>query len=204
MHRTNNINAMKNLAIAYVTCDKYAHVWDEWYAGYMDHWDIELPVYWCGEETENPFGFYELLHKSVTVDHWTSKLREQIEQIPEEYIFVWLDDLIPQLNIYAEFWGLYDWMLSSGADSVRIMGRASKARYNLADFLFNDPIYKLAPDSRYRVSFSPNIYKKSFLLEVLQRDESPWASELNSRGMFTDRDIYAYHINGWYINKIVQ
>ena len=195
---------MDNLAIAYVTCDKYSHVWEEWYRAYMRHWDIELPFYWCGEEKKNPFGFEEIPHKPVTVEHWTGKLRAQIEQIPEEYIFTWLDDGIPLLNISEDFKSLYRCLVANKGDSMRIMYRPSKSTYELADYLNDIPIWKLTPDSRYRASFSPNIWRKSFLLEVLLCDQSPWACELDSTGMFPDRDIYAYHINGWYINLIQQ
>ena len=195
---------MDNLAIAYVTCDKYSHVWEEWHDAYLKYWDTTLPVYWCGEMMALDNDFIPLYHPQVEVDHWTTKLRAQIEQIPYEHIFVWLDDLIPQKNISKEFAELYKWFIDNDADALRIMGRRSASEYQQAGILNRQPIYKLIRPSRYRVSFSPNIYKKSFLLEVLQRDESPWACELNSRGQFQDRDIYAYHIDGWYENRIVQ
>ncbi|MBG7617735.1 MAG: hypothetical protein IZT57_05130, partial [Chloroflexi bacterium] len=164
-----------------------------------------VPVYWCGEELpaiDNDF--IQIFHPCVEADHWTTKLRAQIEQIPEEYIFVWLDDLIPQMDISITFGHLYELFTDASMDALRIMGRKSAASYEMAGHCWGSAVYKLTPYSRYRVSFSPNIYHKSFLLEVLQRDESPWACELNSRGQFQDRDIYAYHINGWYENRIVQ
>ena len=196
---------MDKLAIAYVTCDKYAHVWEEWYGAYLDLWDIDLPVYWCGETMEAlDKDFTQLYYPQVEAHQWTSKLRRQIEQIKEDYIFVWLDDEIPQQYISREFAGLYLFMLATDADSVRIMERGTKANYNYVADVEGRPLYKLSANSRYRVSFSPNIYKKEFLLEILTRDESPWACELRSTGMYKDRDIYAYHIDGWYKNANVQ
>jgi hypothetical protein len=196
---------MDKLAIAYVTCDKYSHVWEEWYSQYLKTWDIKLPVYWCGEELpaiDNDF--IQLHHPCVEVDKWTTKLRTQIEQIPEEYIFTWLDDAIPQKNICRQFAGLYLWMLANDADSMRIMYRATKASYLLWDKWMGEYIRKLSPDSRYRVSFSPNIWRKSFLLEVLQGDESPWSVELGSTGKFPDKNLYAYYIDEWIRNGVIQ
>ena len=197
---------MNNLALAYITCDGYSHIWDDWYTGHLKYWDVEIPKYFCGEERLCPWeGWKQIPHEAVPVEKWTTKLRAQIEQIPEENIFVWLDDLVPQFNIWHEFFHLYyDWFLEHDADALRIMGRGSRSEYEWAGQIIDKPVYRLAASSKYRVSFSPNIYKKDFLLEILSRDESPWACELNSTGMFPERNIYAYHIDGWYINKIVQ
>jgi len=197
---------MNNLAIAYVTCDKYEHIWEEWHDAFIEHWqDWDIPVYWCGEEKMAiDDDFLQIFHPCVEADHWTSKLRTQVEQIPEEYIFVWLDDGIPQMNISKEFKQLYEWLFSMGGDSMRIMYRSSKARYEPVMKIMDKPLSKLARNSRYRVSFTPNVYKKEFLLEALKVDQSPWACELSSSGKFPNRDIYAYHIEGWMRNGIVQ
>ena len=68
------------------------------------------------------------------------------------------------------------------------------------------PVYMLNRDSQYLISFSPNIYKKEFLLKVLARDESPWACEIEgTRRIRKIRPmVYAQHINGWYLNTHVQ
>ena len=197
---------MNNLALAYVTCDKYEHVWKEWHDAFIEHWDTwDMPKYWCGEE--NPAiddDFIQIPHLRVEAEHWTSKLRAQLEEIPEENVFIWLDDLIQKKNIGVEFKVLYSWFLENQADSLRIMGRGSAAQYEKVE---NIPgLYRLALRSPYLISYSPNIYRKDFLMEILEVDESPWDSELigSKRIQPLRRKIYAYHIDGWYINKIVQ
>ena len=197
---------MNNLALAYVTCDKYDHIWGEWYDAFIEHWNIwDIPKYFCGEEKECPFDdFKQIWHKPVEADHWTSKLRAQIEQIPEEYIFTCIDDGIMQMDISKEFMELYEWLYSMGGDSMRIMYRSSKSRYEPVMIVQGKPLSKLSRDSNYRVSFTPNVYKKDFLLDVLKVDQSPWACELSSKGKFPNRDVYAYHIEGWMRNEIVQ
>jgi len=196
---------MNDLAIAYVTCDKYSHVWEEWYEAFKKNWDVDAPVYWCGEE-KPPIDdkFKQIPHKPVDVEHWAQKLRTQIVQIPEKYIHVWMDDGIPLKNISKEFMRVYRWLHSRDGDSMRIMYRDTVATYQLADYLDDNLILKLTPDSHYRVSFGPVIYKKSFLLEALSEGGSPWAVELNSHGRFTNRNIFAYHIRGWILNKVVR
>jgi len=200
---------MRDLALAYVTCDNYSHVWDEWYRAYVEHWRLDLPSYFLGEEKECPFHrFKQIPHKKVTAQHWTSKLAAQVKKIPEKNIFVWLDDQIMQKNIYAEFRALYDWFVRNNADSLRIMSRGSAAHYDVADIIYNTPLYRLRLRSPYLVSYSPNIYTKEFLLRTLQEDESPWDAELKGtyRVMNDEprRRIYAYHIDGWCVNRVIQ
>lgn len=199
---------MDNLAIAYVTCDKYAHVWKEWHDAFIEHWqDWDIPVYWCGEEGQAiDDDFIQIHHKSVEAEHWTTKLKNQIEQIPEDNIFVWLDDMPQQFDISKQFNALYAWFVEHEADSLRIMGRESAAHYEPEVTILGNPLFRLALRSPYLVSYSPNIYRKDFLLEILQYDESPWSSELEGSHRFWKprRKIYAYHIDGWYINRIVQ
>lgn len=199
---------MNDLALAYVTCDKYSHIWEDWYKGFLKNWNIyDIPMYFLGEEKKCYFvGFKSIPHKTVTAEHWTSKLKTQIEQIPENNIFIWLDDHMQQFPIDNEFKELYGIYSLLDADALRIMGRDSKAHYSELDYhVSGKPIYQLKPRSPYLISFSPNIYRKAFLLEILDRDESPWDIEILGSGRVSKhRRIYAYHIDGWYINTIVQ
>lgn len=197
---------MKDLAIALVTCDKYAHVWNEWYYAFTEHWDSCCPVYWCGETLECPDDdFIQLYHDPVPASEWTEKLRVQIMHIPQDNIFVWLEDLVMQKNISRQFAALYDWFVSHESDSLRIMGRNSRSKYTVEDTVMGEPLFKVKPFSKYRVSFSPNIYRKEFLLDILKYTESPWEAErIGTQRVDPKRNIFAYHIDGWYINTIVQ
>ena len=198
---------MNNIALAYVTCDKYSHIWNEWYDAFLEHWDIELPKYVCGEELECPFeDFKHIPHLSVDAEHWTTKLRAQVEKIPEDNIFVWLDDMPMQCNITLRFKALYDWFVKNDADSLRIMGRGSNARYSFEANILSNPLFRLNLNSPYLISYSPNIYRKEFLLRILQWDESPWQNEIHGSKRIRPwkRNIFAYHIDGWYTNRIVK
>ena len=200
---------MNNPALAYVTCDKYSHVWDEWYDAFIEHWNTwDIPMYWCGEEKPAiDDDFLQIWHKPVEVEHWTSKLKAQVEQIPEDNIFIWLDDMPQQFNITKEFNALYEWFLMHDADALRIMPRDSAARYEPEVTILGTLLNRLALRSPYLISYHPNIYKKDFLLEILDyADESPWSSELEGSCRFWKprRKIYAYHIDGWVLNRVVQ
>jgi hypothetical protein len=194
---------MTDIALAYVTCDKFAHVWDEWYKAFNEYWGLSMPMYFCGEEKPLPFPDFENIpHKSVPVKKWTNKLRAQIEQIPEEYIFVWLDDHIQLKSIDREFTDLWIWLRANRPDSLRIMPRPSRSQYDKVGDVCYQPLYKVRERTHYRVSFSPNIFQRDFLLDVLSTDDrDPWQVEINSTAW--GKDVYSYHINGWCVNKYV-
>ena len=193
---------MTDIALAYVTCDKFSHVWDEWYTGYKKYWGLDLPCYFCGEEVDADFfGFEYLPHASVPVSKWSTKLRAQVEMIPEEYIFVWLDDHIQLKNIDREFVDLAIWIRANRPDSLRIMPRRSRSRYEDAGSVCYKSLYRIADRSHYRVSFSPNIFQRDFLLDVLKHERDPWECELNSTAW--GKNVYSYHIDNWCVNKYV-
>ena len=196
---------MEELAIAFVTCDKYEFIWNKWYDGFSKYWKVDIPVYFCGEEKPGPWEFIQIPHESVPVEQWTTKLRNQVEQIKENHIFVILDDQIMQQDISFQFMALYKFF-AIHADSLRIMSRDSAARTTHVKDLFGKPINKLTPDSPYLISYSPNIYRKDFLLKCLQWDESPWDNELSGSIRIRSwwKNIYSYHIDGWYRDSVIK
>ena len=195
---------MEGFAIAYVTCDKYAFMWAEWYKAFEKLWGVDLPCYFCGEEVAAPF-FEALPHESVPAEKWTTKLKNQLEQIPEEYVFIWLDDMVQQLKIDEEFRALCNWITIYKPDALRVMYRDTKAQYIERGYIVGRPLYKLRPRSPYLISFSPNIYNKEFLIDFLDREESPWSAELEGSKRLSRRHrIYSYHIPSWVQNKVIQ
>ena len=71
-------------------------------------------------------------------------------------------------------------------------------------------IHRLHKYSHYLISYSPTIYRKDFLLECLNRDESIWDSEVKGtkrlwvKAFFGRKyKIYRY-VKDWYINAIVR
>ena len=196
---------MNNLALAYVTCDKYSHIWSEWFGKFKQYWDIELPLYFLGEEIDCPWdGWTNIGHERVEADNWTTKLREQVEQIPEDNIFVWLDDLVIQKKISYEFIQIYSLFNIFKADSFRIMPRHSKSKLERMPYMVGGYRVCNVLPGWYMVSFHPNIFTKKFLLEVLKHDENPWQCELKSRNRIINDNIYSIQIDGWLSNEIIK
>ena len=88
---------MKDLAVVLITCDKYSWLWDAWHYHFRNNWRIDCPVYFCNEVqpieykgiTQITCGYVE-----PNANKWTKQVRECVEHIPEQHLFVILEDLL--------------------------------------------------------------------------------------------------------------
>lgn len=193
------------LAIVINTTDKYLFLWDRWWYYFKKNFEINYPVYFLNEKKDVNFPVKQIKVDIPEIGLWTKKLRESIKQIPEEDIFFLLDDLyIVKKFIQKEFDNIYRTFQAIGADSLRI--RENKSKYTtLHPTLFKAngvSIMKLDSYSKYLIAYSPNIWKKSFLLECIKKDESPWVNETRGSHRIEGKDygIYSYVKNDWFVN----
>ena len=84
------------------------------------------------------------------------------------------------------------------ADALRVMASVSKyTTVYKTPFKIKDYVYKLDSQSKYLIAHTPNLWKKSFLLECLQVDEDPWTNEKAKRIQGKGYNIYAYLKKNW-------
>jgi len=193
-----------NLAVVINTTDKYSFLWDGWWH-YFKNWDHDYPVYFLNEKKDINFPVKQIKIDIPELNLWTKKLRESIKQIPEDNLFVLLEDhFITRKFNKKEFENIYNMFKTLNADALRIMNAISKYA-TVHDTMFKTNgvrIKKLNEHSRYLIAHSPNIWKKSFLLECLKVDESPWNNEIKGSHRLEGKNhnIYSYVKNGWYVN----
>ena len=186
------------LAIVVSSCDKHSFLWDAWWH-YFSQWKHDYPVYFLTETKDVPFPVKNI---KVDIDIWTKKIRKSIEQIPEDDIFWLCEDF--WFSKLKDFDKIYKTFKALDADSLRI--RRVPSKYSTSEntmFQINGTIIKkLTQTSKYLIAYSPNIFKKSFLLECLKYDENIWQSEtIGSRRLENKGyNIYSYLRPGWYGN----
>ena len=83
-----------SIALVLNTTDKYSHIWDAWYHYYKKYWYADIPVYFLNERLDCPFPFTQIKVDIPEKHLWTKKLRESVLQIPEDNLFIVLEDLI--------------------------------------------------------------------------------------------------------------
>ena len=187
---------MNNLAVVIVSCDRYSWFRKYWYHYFNLNFGWEYPVYMIVEEKADPIEGVTMIQKPMeAVSKWTKMVREAVAEIPEDNLFIMMDDFLIVKRITDRFADLYDLFKQVDADALRIMAvRGNNCRTRPTDFGLDE----LLPGSPYLISYSPNFWKKSFLLKCIQEDETPWKSEVDGSGRVRDAYILSTTINGWY------
>ena len=189
-----------NLAIVVNTTDKYSHIWDAWYHYYKKYWKIKLPVYFLNETLDITYPFKQIKVNIPEKELWTKKLRESVEQIPEDNLFILLEDLLFTDGFYpGEFESIYKYFLDNKVDSLRILRHSNATMQRL----IAPRIYQLDPYSRYLISHQPGIWRKEFLFKCIALDEDPWTNEIHGSARIQGRGykIYQYE-KQWFVNVL--
>ena len=188
------------LAVVISSCDKHSFLWNGWWH-YFNNWDYDYPVYFLTESKKPEFPV-----KTINVnipDIWTKRIRESITQIPEDDIFFMTEDVFITSK-FKDFEKIYKTFKTLNADSLRIRRIPSKYT-TLHDTMFKingTVVKKLDQHSKYLIAYSPNIFKKSFLLKCLENDESIWTNETKGSRRLEGKEynIYSYLKPNWYGN----
>jgi len=195
---------MKNLAIVIGTCDSHSFLWKGWWHYFKKNWNCDYPIYFLNETKDAPFAVTNIKVNLPDMSVWTKRIRESIMQIPEDdLLFMTEDAFVVKGFKHGEFENIYNTFKTLNADALRIRGSKSKhTTLRPTAFKANGiTINKLDKRSKYLIAYSPNIWKKSFLLECLKYDETPWTNEtIGSRRMEGKCNVYSYLKLGWWGN----
>ena len=90
---TENYN--NKLAIVIPSCDKYSDLWEILISQIDSNFkDIELTKYIiCNSNHQNKFKGIEYINVGADLG-WSSNFKTALKQINEQYVFLWIDDLI--------------------------------------------------------------------------------------------------------------
>jgi len=194
----------EKFAIVVGTCDKHSYLWGGWWHYFKKNWDCDCPIYFLNEKKDCTLPVKQIKVNIPEIDLWTKRIRESVEQIPEEDIFFITEDaFIVQKFKPGEFENIYRMFKTLNADALRI--KVAKSKYTtLHPTMFKAngvTINKLDNHSKYLIAFTPNIWKRSFLLECLKHDESIWVNETKgSRRVEGKCNVYSYLKPGWWGN----
>ncbi len=204
-----NFTNMKNLAVVVVACDKYAFIWDAWWYYFRKYFHVECPVYFISEKKLSgvikPLPHHGLLVGHHDVSEWTAMLRKGLKSIPEEHMFILMDDHFFNYDITDLFKELYEAFNHLNADALRLRAHPSSSEiYNLENHVQGKYIKYLSQRSDYLVAFSPNIWRRSYLEACIVTDESPWRCETRNHMRHKGYKVLDYEAMHWFTNAIVK
>ncbi|WP_414585494.1 hypothetical protein [Scytonema sp. PCC 10023] len=165
-----------NIPILVVSCDAYKDVWHPFFHCFFKNWsDCPFPIYLVSNTLKYSNPRVSPLLIGPDIDY-SSNLIKALTQIPQEWLIFWIDDRPPAIPV----------------DTVRLVKLIQLAQTKEVGYLklipCNPPalvdegeeIGEVPKGSRYRVSMTIALWKKSTLLTILKPGETAW--DIEKRG----------------------
>jgi hypothetical protein len=165
-----------NIPILVVSCDAYQDVWYPFFQLFFKHWpDCPMPVHLVSNQHTYPDDRVQGILVGEDIDY-SSNLIKAVEQIDQEWLIFWVDDRPPAEPVdTARLLQLIQAAQTQDAGYCRLL--ASNPPTLMAT---TEAIGELPKGSRYRVSMTVALWKKSTLLKVLKSGENAW--DIEKRG----------------------
>jgi len=161
-------------AILVLSCDKYSSLWKPFFLQFRKYWKDNPYKVYLGSNTLNCTCDRRV--KTILSGNrgdWSSNLLSIINQIPEEYVFIWLEDLFLTKKVNsALFHKSFHFMENENANhihfapTIRPDGISKNALFGYYS--------KKAP---YRVS-AVGFWNRDHLKQILFSGETPWQFEI--------------------------
>lgn len=177
------------MVIFVCSCDKDEDLFEPFHHCIEKYYPNHPEVIYATETIINPY--YKTICKNYPLEKWTKRIRETLEDIPDNEILLMIDDIF----------------IHSKVDAERIEYARSNLKGNIALFNFEKAFdskdietglngFKLrSKGSDYELSLLCGLWNKEKLINILEKDSDPWSVEYNQ-----ETKGYDYYINsGEYI-----
>lgn len=159
-------------AILVLSCDKYADLWQPFFKLFWKNWsDCPYPVY-LGSNT---ISYKDKRVKTILSgkdENWSSSYKRILDQIPEKYLFVWVEDGFIISNIdTTKFAGIFRFMAKRRAKHIHIKPSPEPSA------VFNKDYGIYEKGIPYRVNLV-GFWRKEYLFKLLLDGENGWNFEI--------------------------
>lgn len=169
-------------SVIILSCDNYFSLIPNFLKLYNKNFPYDdLDVYIVSESSEIAgFENYKFVKKSNKF--WSKRLKETLVDIKTEYVLIFNDDYWIFKEINQNLIGeLFDFVLEKKVDFVDYIEDPNLTdKYNLSKINNHSSLdfYRLTPNKKYAYIVNAHyIYKREFLINILQENESPWEFE---------------------------
>lgn len=189
---------MSKCAVLVNTCDAYEDLWNPYFSLFQEYWkDCPFPVY---VNTEHK----QCIHPCITITtlnqkedetvSWGKRIRECLDRIDADYVFLSLDDFFLRQNVRT--------------DKIKHCIEEMDAHSDIAVFYFLDtseqfhhemmddhvyPDFELGRKGiHYLLNLQAGIWRKSVLEEVIHDFDTPWTFEWLGSKHYIGNDRFYY------------
>ncbi len=177
-----------DIAIVILSCDKFKVTWKPCFDHLFNAWpDCSYPVYLLNNFT--PSQDQRVKDLLVGEDlNWSDTLKKGLLKIQEKRIFFIFDDsFITRINL-VELKLIFKITVENDLDSVALRKRVFDIGRR-----FNEKLYKINSNAKYRNSLFLNLIKKDLLLRLLKSGENAWQFEKDGNERNKAFDFYSVY-----------
>jgi len=162
-----------SFAVLVLSCDKYADLWPAFFKCFRENFPIsDWPIYLGSNTKESNEPGVKTILSGEDVD-WSTSYINILNQIPQEKIFVILEDLLPSSKVDGNILTNYiNFMFEKDANHIRYW---PNPKPDIATD--NSLIGECKRGAPYRATVC-GFWDRDYLLQLLLKGENPWYFEI--------------------------
>lgn len=163
----------KDTALVVLSCDGYSDLWEPFFKALFLNWkDCPFNIYLVSNTKKYKDDRVTTLLSGDDND-WSSTLRKCINEIKEDNLLFFLEDVFIKTKVDNRIVDLaYSFFINNNLEYLRL--RPSPR----PDVKYNKQFGNILPSSMYRTSLFASFWKKNVFLDILKDGESAWEFEL--------------------------
>jgi hypothetical protein len=160
------------VAVLVVSCDKYADLWRPFFDLFFHYWsDCPFPIYLLSNTASVNIAGVRGIPVGPDAS-WSDGLLRALAQIEENYVFLFLEDLLlTGLVDTSAVEAVLGWFVSSQGNYIRLSG------FPPPDAALTDTVGTVAQHTIYRTATVLSVWRRQMLAELLRPGESAWDFE---------------------------
>ena len=166
-------------AILVSSCDLYKDAWNPFFRLLEANWkNCPKKIYLVTESENYSDSFFDVkcIHSATPI--WSNRIIDALKQIEEEYIWFFLEDFFLEETVNEEIINTAVSAITSSSDIgvIKFIPNISERWYDKNQTMYN---YFSAIPKNYsaRSNLMTALYKKSYFLKMLRKNETPWDFE---------------------------
>lgn len=196
---------MNDASVLIYSCDAYADIWQPFFTLLFRYWDCPYDVYVATESLDCNLIGVEALHGTGS---WTDRMRQAVEQIPTRYVIGMCEDMFLRREVKQY---VIDNCIITMDENPYIACMNFEKEYQSIEPCDVFGFGRKPDNGDYRLSCQPTLWRRSVLLDLLDKPMSAWSWEMSSAQapnqydylIWTDDDDdlvfeYGYHNNQWF------
>lgn len=169
---------MEDVALLVMSCDKYSSAWYPYFELIKKYWPDHPAKVYLSSETRGYScpGIDITVINSYKVEPWSKRLYDVLQQIPEDYIIFSLEDFFLLGSVdNTQIKECLNWMKAD--KSIAECRFSTFETVNSGEFYQSSEFRVCPQEHRYRIDTQFALWRKSFLISIINKTETPWQFE---------------------------